>query len=127
MAAGMTHESLTSRALRTELGRRLAKLRLARNVTQRTLAEDAGIGLRTLRRIEAGQGCSLDSLLRLAIALGLAEGLLSAVPPREVRPIERVDSGSRERLRARPGKGASPEEPWSWGSFATGFLPVPSG
>ena len=110
----MTHENLTSRALGIELGRRLAKLRLARNVTQRTLAEDAGIGLRTLRRIEAGQPCSLDSLLRVAIALGLGESVLSAVPPREVRPIERVDSGGRERRRARPRKDPSPEGPWSW-------------
>jgi transcriptional regulator with XRE-family HTH domain len=111
----MTHENLTSRALRTEMGRRLAKLRLAKNVTQRTLAEDAGIGLRTLRRIETGQPCSLDSLLRVAIALGLAEGLLSAVPPREIRPIERVDSSAgRERRRARPRRVASPGEPWTW-------------
>ena len=114
MAASMTHETLTSRALRIELGRRLAKLRLARNVTQRTLAEDAGIGLRTLRRIEAGQPCGLDSLLRVAIALGLGEGLLNAVPLREIRPIERMDSGGKERLRARARKGASPDDPWSW-------------
>lgn len=114
MAAGATHENLTSRTLRTEMGRRLAKLRLARNVTQRTLAEDAGVGLRTLRRIEAGQPSGLDSLLRVAIALGLGEGLLNAVPPREVRPIERVDSGGKERQRARPRKGASPGDPWSW-------------
>lgn len=114
MAAGVTHENLTSRALRTEMGRRLAKLRLARNVTQRTLAEDAGVGLRTLRRIETGKPSGLDSLLRVAIALGLGEGLLSAVPPREVRPIERVDSGGRERQRARPRKGAPPDGPWSW-------------
>ena len=110
----MTHENLTSRTLRIELGRRLAKLRLAKNVTQRTLAEEAGIGLRTLRRIEAGQPSGLDSLLRVAITLGLGEGLLNAVPPLEVRPIERVDSGGRERQRARPRKGASPGEPWSW-------------
>ncbi len=110
----MTHEALTSRALRIELGRRLARLRLARNVTQRMLAEEAGIGLRTLRRIETGQPCSLDSLLRVAIALGLAEGLLNAVPPREIRPIERVDLGGRERRRARPRKGASTDEPWAW-------------
>ncbi|MDE2721464.1 helix-turn-helix transcriptional regulator [Candidatus Palauibacter polyketidifaciens] len=110
----MADETLTSRALRIELGRRLAKLRLARNVTQRTLAEDAGIGLRTLRRIEAGQSCGVDSLLRVAIALDLGEGLLNAVPPREVRPIERVDSGGKERQRARPRKGASPDDPWSW-------------
>lgn len=110
----MTHENLTSRTLRIELGRRLAKLRLARNVTQRTLAEEAGIGLRTLRRIEAGQPSGLDSLLRVAISLGLGEGLLNAVPPAEVRPIERVDSGGRERQRARPRKGGSPGDPWSW-------------
>ena len=114
MADGLTRGSLTSRALRTELGRRLAKLRLARNVTQRALAEDAGIGLRTLRRIEAGQPSSLDSLLRLAIVLGLADGLLKAVPSQEIRPIERVDSGGRKRRRARPRKRGSPTEPWSW-------------
>ena len=96
------------------MGRRLAKLRLARNVTQRKLAEDAGIGLRTLRRIEAGQPSGLDSLLRVAIALGLGEDLLNAVPPREVRPIERVDFGGKERQRARPRKDASPNDPWSW-------------
>ena len=110
----MTHEALTSRALRIELGRRLARLRLARNVTQRMLADDAGIGLRTLRRIETGQPCSLDSLLRVAIALGLGEGLLNAVPPREIRPIERMDLDGRERRRARPRKGVSTDEPWSW-------------
>lgn len=110
----MRGENLTSRALRIEVGHRLAKLRLSRNVTQRSLAEDAGIGLRTLRRIEAGQPSSSDSLLRLAIALGLGDALLSAVPLRDIRPIERVDSGGRERLRARPRKGAASEEPWSW-------------
>ena len=110
----MRRENLTSQVLRIELGRRLAKLRLSRNVTQRTLAEDAGIGLRTLRRIEAGQPSGLDSLLRVVIALGLGEGLLSAVPTREVRPIERMDSGGKERQRARPRKIASPSDPWSW-------------
>ena len=114
MDSGMLSRNPTSRALRIELGRRLAKLRLARNVTQSALAEDAGIGLRTLRRIEAGQPSSLDSLLRLAIELGLADRLLNAVPSQEIRPIERVDSGGRERQRARPRRRRSREEPWSW-------------
>ena len=104
----------TSRTLRMELGRRLARLRLARNVTQQMLAEDAGIGVRTLRNIEAGRPCSLDSLLRLASALDLADALLSAVPSHRIRPIERVDRGGRERQRARPRKGDR-AEPWTWG------------
>ena len=40
-------------------------------MTQKTLAREAGIGLRTLRRLEAGQPTSLDSFLRTALALGL--------------------------------------------------------
>ena len=114
MAGRTPGRNLTSRALRTELGRRLAKLRLSRNITQRALAADAGIGLRTLRNIEAGRPCSLDSLLRLSIELGLADGLLGAVPSGEIRPIERVDSGGRERQRARRRKDRPPKEPWSW-------------
>lgn len=114
MANGMPRRNTTSRVLRTELGRRLAKLRLARNLTQSRVAEDAGVGLRTLRRIEAGQPSSLDSMLRIAIVLGLADGLLNAVPSQEIRPIERVDSGGRERQRARSRKRGPREEPWSW-------------
>ena len=115
MANGMLRRNPTSRALRVELGRRLASLRLAKNVTQSALAKDAGIGLRTLRRIEAGQPSSLDSLLRLVSVLGLADGLLNAVPYQEIRPIERVESGGRERRRARPLKRGSRDESWSWG------------
>lgn len=114
MTDGLRPRMSTSRELRTELGRRLAKLRLGRNVTQRALAEDAGVGLRTLRRIEAGHPSSLDNFLRLALVLNVAEGLLSAVPSGEIRPIERVDSGGRERRRARRRRGLALEQPWSW-------------
>ena len=38
----------------TEGGQRLAQARLARNITQEALAREAGIGLRTLRQLEAG-------------------------------------------------------------------------
>ncbi len=115
MTTGTSSRRPTSAALRGELGHRLAKLRLARNVTQRALAADAGLGLRTLRNIEAGRPSSLDSLLRVAIQLGLADSLLNAIPADEMRPIERVESGGRERRRARPRRRGSQDEPWSWG------------
>ena len=114
MADIINNSGLTSRLLRLELGARLARHRLARNVTQQALAESAGIGLRTLRRVEAGEPSSVDSVLRVALALGLADGLLSGIPEQEVRPIERVDSRGRERRRARAPKTRMPEEPWSW-------------
>lgn len=114
MVDGVRGRLLTSRAVRTQLGLRLAKLRLARNVTQQALAEDAGVGLRTLRRIEAGHPSSLDSFLRLAIVLGLAEALLNAVPSSEIRPIERVDFRGRERRRASSRQDWAQQEAWSW-------------
>ncbi len=105
----------TSRSLDAEIGRRLAKTRLGRNITQKALAEEAGIGLRTLRRLESGQSSTLDSFLRTVIALGLAEDLLSALPSQEIRPIERMDLQRAERKRARPAAAKTPSEPWSWG------------
>ena len=78
----------TSQSLRAELGARLARQRLARNVTQEALAATAGIGLRTLRRIEAGESSSLDSFLRIAMALGLANALVNGIPEQAIRPIE---------------------------------------
>lgn len=105
----------TALELQAKLGNRLAKLRLARNVTQQMLAREAGIGLRTLRRLEAGQPTSLDTFLRVVIALELADGLLDAVPSYDIRPIERVENRGRERRRARPKAQGEQDEPWTWG------------
>ena len=102
-------------SLRNEVGIRLTKIRLARNITQKTLAEEAGIGLRTLRRLETGQSSSLDSFLRIVIALGLTDEFLVACPSHEIRPIERMDSRRQERKRARPTKSVPDDTPWSWG------------
>ena len=104
-----------SHSLERALGKRLAQRRLARNITQKALAEEAGIAVRTLGRLEAGQRSTLDSFLRVAIALGLADDLLGALPAQDIRPIERVESRRLERKRARPAGTAAPDEPWSWG------------
>ncbi len=105
----------TAQGLRSEIGGRLARLRLARNVTQEALALNAGIALRTLRRLETGQPCTLDSFLRIAVALGLGDGIANAVPSGDIRPIERVDARQAERRRARPAKDSPRVAPWSWG------------
>lgn len=39
-----------------ELGRRLARTRLERNISQQGLATEAGVSKRTVERIEAGAG-----------------------------------------------------------------------
>lgn len=114
MALNMSN-AVTPHGLRSEIGGRLARLRLAGNVTQEALARDAGIALRTLRRLEAGSPCSLDSFLRVVIALGVGDTLVAAVPSSDIRPIERVTARGVERRRASAARGREPEATWSWG------------
>ncbi len=105
----------TSKQIEREIGQRLARLRLARNVTQADLAGKAGIGVRTLRRLEAGEPSTLDTFLRVATALDLEEAILSALPEGHIRPIERVSQKGGERRRARPTSDRAAKSTWSWG------------
>ncbi len=53
------------------LGSRLKEHRLQQNLTQAQLAEQAGVGLSTVARIESGQGGTLENVIHVAIGLGL--------------------------------------------------------
>ncbi|SHE74832.1 Helix-turn-helix domain-containing protein [Microbulbifer donghaiensis] len=52
-----------------QLGDHFRSLRLARNVSQESLASESGVGLSTLKRLENGRGCNLVALVQLMIAL----------------------------------------------------------
>lgn len=114
MAIYKSDVELSPNALKKEVGSRLARTRLSRNITQMALAEDAGIALRTLGRLERGQSSNLDSFLRVITSLGFANELLEAFPSYEFSPIERVDTRQKIRRRARPEKSESTDTPWTW-------------
>lgn len=98
----------TDEQLLAELGRRLERLRLSRNVTQAGLAEAAGVGLRTLKRLEAGEGATAANLLRTLRALELLDGLEHLLPPASA-PAEDAPRERRRASRARPdGTASSP-------------------
>ena len=104
----------TSRQVEIEIGERLARLRLSRNVTQTNLAEQAGIGIRTLRRLETGEPSTLDTFLRVVATLDLEDAILAALPEGQIRPIERVSKKGTERQRARPTKNKPDQPTWTW-------------
>ena len=60
-----------------------------------------------------GEAISLDSFVRVAIALGFTNHLLTMLPDPAVRPVERVQLAGSERQRA-SGKRVS-QGPWVWG------------
>lgn len=53
------------------LSQRLKYHRVNQDLTQKELAEQAGVGLSTVARIETGQGGTFDNVIRIAVALGL--------------------------------------------------------
>ncbi len=67
----MRFDFYTSSEIGGILGKRLKQHRLAQNLTQAQLAEQVGVGLSTVARIESGQGGTVENFIRLAIGLGL--------------------------------------------------------
>jgi transcriptional regulator with XRE-family HTH domain len=107
-------DTLTDDALLADLGRRLQRQRLDRNLTQARLAREAGVSTPTVQRLEAGESVQLVSLLRVLRALGLLAQAELLVPAPEVRPMELLLRHGRRRRRASRGTGAGPAGPWTW-------------
>jgi len=94
-----------------ELGARLKRARLDRNIPQAVLAEDAGVSRGTIDRLESGRSVQLTSLLRVLRALKLLENLELLVPPPDTRPLQALRGCRRQRAsrtRSEPGE-------WTWG------------
>ncbi len=106
----------TSDQIEAALCKRLESIRLSRNITQTQLAEEAGISPRTIGRLEKGQGVSMDTFIRIMMALNIQQNLEALLPDPSVRPIERIGMGAAERKRARPTKSIDELPTWSWGN-----------
>lgn len=105
--------------LRT-LGARLAELRLARNLTQAEVAEEAGISKRTLERLEAGETATrLTTFLRVCRVLGLQDRLARLLPEPVASPVAQLKLQRQTRKRASGSAdgedaGAAKTSGWTW-------------
>lgn len=83
------------------LGHRLRAQRLAQGLAQRELAQMAGLSLGAVRKLEHNGQSSLDTLIRLAQALGLAGELetLFALKRQSIAQMEQAATAS-QRQRA---------------------------
>jgi transcriptional regulator with XRE-family HTH domain len=104
-----------------ELGDRVARMRLSKNLTQAALAEQAGVSKRTLERLESGEvAVQLSGLVRVCRALGLAENWNALIPEVGPSPMAQLKRQGRRRQRA---SGSRVEEPpatgnWTWSEEA---------
>lgn len=74
--------------LAAELGERVRRERLRQDLTQRTLAERAGVARLTITRMEADGTATLGSFLAVLIALRRAGDLEQVLQPPEATTVE---------------------------------------
>lgn len=108
-------ERLGVEAVLAELGQRVVRRRLELGLSQEQAAAKAGLGKRTVERLEAGADCQLSTLLRLLRVLGLADGIEGLVPEGTVRPMELLELKGALRQRAPRRAPTGPKSTWRWG------------
>jgi transcriptional regulator with XRE-family HTH domain len=107
----------TDQAVLSELGGRLAQVRLERNLTQAQLAEQAGVSKRTVERLESGSvATQMSGFIRVCRVLDLLDHFDLLVTEPGPSPVEQLKLRGRKRQRASAKRKTtiSPKK-WQWG------------
>jgi transcriptional regulator with XRE-family HTH domain len=114
----INNENSIDEALLKRLGARIARIRLNLNLTQEQLAEQAGLGLRTVQRLELGAAATqLSGFIRICRVLGLVEGFDTLIPEPTLSPVAQLKLRGKQRLRASPNKvepSSVSKSAWQW-------------
>jgi transcriptional regulator with XRE-family HTH domain len=82
-----------------ELGQRLARVRKQQGFSQTRLAQEAGIGVATLRRIEAGQDSQMETWLKLMKTLRRVGAVEAWLPESFDSPMQEVLKNRKRKAR----------------------------
>ena len=117
MARMKIENTITDEALLSQIGARLAALRIAKGLTQDQLATQAGLGLRTVQRLEKGETATqLSGFVRVCRVLGLVERFGQLIPDETPSPMALLKNQGRKRQRASRKKTTSAKpKKWTWG------------
>lgn len=110
--------NLTTQAVLVELGKRIAKHRLAIGKSQVEFAEESGLGRRTIQYAEAGRSIQTESLIRILRSLNLLDALEALLPDPGIQPMDMLKLKKKERKRVAKKRGdqqPQPVEEWQWG------------
>ena len=107
----------TDAVVLAEVGQRLARWRLDKNLTQVQLAEQAGVSKSTVQRLESGDvSPQLSGFIRVCRVLDLIERFDLLVPEPVPSPVEHLKLGGKRRKRASIPKALIPSlKKWQWG------------
>lgn len=97
-----------------ELGQRMQDIRIAMNLTQAEMADRSGVALRTVARIENGEGVNAESVLNILRVLGVLGNLDQLIQEQVLAPTELIDIG-KKRKRVTTAKKKQEKGTWIWG------------
>ena len=84
--------------LEHSLGEGVRKLRLQKNLSRKTLCDQAGVSESALRHLETGKGAAVKTLILIVRALGRVDWLEGLAPQVSINPLHAVrDKTTRER------------------------------
>jgi putative transcriptional regulator len=87
-----------------EIGIRIRSLRMAANLTQKSLAGKSGVSFGTIQNIESGKSISLSHLINIAVALGRSGDIQTLFEVPEISPVELAKMRGKRRQRVRYSK-----------------------
>lgn len=100
----------TVEEMEVDLGEKLKRVRLNKNLDQKTLAARSGVSVRALRNLEGGAGTTVKTLLSVVRALGRETWLDTVAPVATVNPLT-LTARAEQRLRATGRRTASKNSP----------------
>jgi transcriptional regulator with XRE-family HTH domain len=107
----------TDEAILKEIGDRMARARLERNLTQIQLATEAGVSKSTVQRLELGNvATQLSGFIRVCRALDVIDRFDALIPEPVPSPVAQLKLRGKERRRAsRIKANKSSAKKWQWG------------
>ena len=100
----MNFYGMSDKAILRELGRRVKQQRLAKNLTQESLAKMAGVNRMTVVKLEQGKTSTLLTFVQVLHALGSLDGLESFLPNLGPSPLQVAKMKGKKRSRASSSK-----------------------
>lgn len=88
-------------AILAEIGNRLKEYRIRKNLQQKEIAENAGISLDTVVRMERGSSITTEKFLRILRVLDMLENLEEFIPDPPLSPILMRKLKGKKRFRVR--------------------------
>lgn len=105
---------MSDRAILREIGHRLKRRRLAKNLSQQKLAELSGLNRTTIGEVERGAPFGVLTLVQILRALKALEELDSFLPDQGISPLQLAKMKGKERRRASPQTTKSKEGEFDW-------------